>query len=216
MPVTAELLERYLGIRPSSATEATLRLLIWTGLQMTGAPEGSFMVLDRDGGRLLFAMTVGNEDSEQALIGQPVPLGEGIAGLAAASLEVQIGAPKYRDIRQSEKLGGGPEAVIAAPVVGGDELLGVLTAVGFVSGKRFSTDDGRLYGGFAAVAGVVLDQERRLARLEAGNPATPRDPRAQRIAAIADRLGRDRADALDDALDMLTRIERLALGPAAP
>jgi GAF domain-containing protein len=216
MPVSAELLERYLGIRPTSAIEATLRLLIWTGLQMTGAPEGSFLVIDRAANRLLFAMTVGDEDSEQALIGQPVPLGEGIAGLAAASLEVQIGAPKYRDIRQSEKLGGGPEAVIAAPVVGGDELLGVLTAVGFVSGKRFSTEDGRLYGGFAAVAGVVLDQERRLAQLEAGTEATPRDPRAQQIMAIAERLSQRRPEVLDDALDVLARIERLALGAAAP
>lgn len=212
MPVSAELLERHLGIRPTSATEATLRLLIWTGLQMTGAPEGSLLVMDHAGQRLLFAMTIGSEDSEQTLIGQPVPLGEGIAGLAAATLEVQIGAPRYRDIRQSEKLSGGPEAVIAAPVVGGETLFGVLTAVGFEAGKRFSSEDGRLYGGFAAVAGVVIDQERRLAALEAG--ATPRDARVRQAQEIAERLARLRPDALDDALDMLARIERLALGTA--
>lgn len=214
MPVSAELLERYLGVRPTSTTEATLRLLIWTGLQLTGAQEGSLLVLDPQAQHLLFAMTVGNEESEATLIGQPVPLGVGISGLAAASLEVQIGAPKYRDVKQSQKLGSDPEAVIAAPIVGGEDLLGVLTCVSFAHGKRFGTEDGRLYGGFAAIAGVVIDQERRLAKLEAaGGTVVPVDPREQKVAAIAARLARTRPAALDDALAIFERVERLATAP---
>jgi GAF domain-containing protein len=215
MPLSAELLERHLGIRPTSTTEATLRMLIWTSLQLTGAQEGSLLVLDRSGNELRFAMTVGNEESEATLLDQPVPLGAGISGLAAASREVQIGAPKYRDIKQSQKIGTDPEAVIAAPILAGDELLGVLTCVSFEPGKRFGTEQGRLYGGFAVIAGVVIDQERRLARLERGTVAAA-DPREQRIMEIATRLGRERPDALTDAVAVLERIERLALGPATP
>ena len=216
MPLSAELLERHLGIRPTSATEATLRTLIWTGLQLTGAQEGSLLVLDTLHNELRFAMTVGNEESEATLLDQPVPLGAGISGLAAASREVQIGAPKFRDVKQSQKLGHDPEAVIAAPILAGDELLGVLTCVSFEPGKRFGTDQGRLYGGFAVIAGVVIDQERRLARLETGAMAAPADPREQRIVEIAARLGQERPDALTDALAVLERIERPALGPATP
>jgi GAF domain-containing protein len=214
MAVSAELLERYLHIRPTSATEATLRLLIWTGLRLTRAEEGSLLVLDAAAQQLRFALTIGNEESEATLIGQPVPLGAGISGLAAASLEVQIGAPKYRDIKQSDKLGTGPEAVIAAPILAGETLLGVLTCVSFVPGKRFSTEDGRLYGGFAAIAGVVIDQERRLAASDQATPEPARDPRETRITEIAARLARQRPQALDEALAVLSSIERLATSTA--
>lgn len=41
-------------------------------------------------------MTIGNRSSEMTLIGQRVPLGKGITGLAAQMREVQIGAPAFK------------------------------------------------------------------------------------------------------------------------
>jgi GAF domain-containing protein len=113
-------------------------------------------------------MTVGDRASERTLAGQRVPLGAGIVGLAAQTREVEVGAPTF-GTRQSaaRRKAGGPRAVLAAPMLIGDRLVGVITAVSFRSDKRFTGSDATLYGRIAAVAGVVVEQHRRLRALEA-------------------------------------------------
>lgn len=159
------LLAAFLGVLPSSSEETVLRLLIETGAMVVGADEGSLLVLDPECECLRFAMTIGSEESQQALLGQKVPLGEGITGLAAETLEVQIGAPTYLNVEQTKERGGAkgaPEAVMAAPMLVGETLVGVITAVSFAKSKRFSSKDASLYANFAAIAGLVVDQGRRL------------------------------------------------------
>lgn len=156
-----------------------LRLLIELGAQIVGAQEGSLLVLDEKRHELVFAMTIGSKSSEMALIGQRVPLGKGITGLAAQTHEVQIGAPTFRT-RQAKghnTAANQPQAVLAAPMLIADRLIGVLTAVSFAPEKRFASADALLYGRIAAVAGVVVNQSRQLnilAALQRGH----RPPRA--------------------------------------
>jgi GAF domain-containing protein len=212
------LLQRYLSIPSNSESENTLRLLIRMGLLVTGADEGSLLVLDEASNDLLFAMTIGDEASEAALRGQRVPLGQGITGLAAATLEVQIGAPTYKDVQQSERADGassGPTAVMAAPMMIGERLVGVITAVSFAPGKHFTTQDGKLFGGFAAIAGVLVDQGRRLARLsEAAGSADPADQARGQIAASIARIALVRPEALTEIATQLASVERLVAGHA--
>jgi GAF domain-containing protein len=136
--------------------------LIETGVQSVGAEEGSLLVLDEETDELRFAMTVGSEEAEKNLLGQRVPLGKGITGLAASTHEVQIGAPTFKDVKQLEQRSAGPEAVIAAPMLIGDNLVGVITAVSFKKGKRFTSKDALLLARFASIAAIVVDQRRRL------------------------------------------------------
>ena len=213
------LLNRYLNIQPKSEYENTLRLLIRMGLLVTDGDEGSLLVLDPEASDLRFAMTIGNADSEAALLGQRVPLGQGITGLAAATLEVQIGAPTYKDVQQSARLDqgtSGPEAVMAAPLLSGSELVGVITAVSFKNNKRFTTQDGKLFGGFAAIAGVLVDQARHLARLkeeaEAGARAGQDGPEGQLARSVA-AIARVRPEAMEEVAALLGSIERLVVGP---
>lgn len=213
-----KLLYKYLNIRPQSVVENTLRLLIRTGLLVIDADEGSLLVHDRDANDLRFVMTVSDYGSEATLLGQRIPLGQGITGLAAATLDVQIGAPIYKDVQQSERLeGAGPEAVIAAPMlIGAETLVGVITAVSFRKGKRFTSDNGRLFGSFAAIAGVVVDQEQRLARLEGEvtGDATlaARSGLDHEIAASLGRIAQLRPQALEHLATLVTSVERLVLG----
>lgn len=176
-------LETFLAIAPRSNEEQVLRLLIELGAQFVGASEGSLLVHDRRANDLVFAMTVGGD--ERVLVGQRVPMSKGLTGLAAATLEVQIGAPTFSGIRQAagqdgadgastsaseagEKLDArAPESVIAAPMLVGDELVGVITAVTFEPGKRFTSDEGELYARIAAVAGVVVELRQKLAAISA-------------------------------------------------
>ncbi|MEI7591093.1 MAG: GAF domain-containing protein [Deltaproteobacteria bacterium] len=162
------LLETYIGIMPQSTEEKVLRLLIETGVQIVGGAEGSLLALDEKTNELRFLMTVGSKSSEEALIGQCVPLGKGITGLAASTHEVQIGAPTFADIKQSEERADKsslPEAVIAAPMLIGDMLIGVITVVSFEKGKRFAGNDAKLLGRFATIAGLILHQKRKLSVL---------------------------------------------------
>ncbi|MBI5684073.1 MAG: GAF domain-containing protein [Verrucomicrobia bacterium] len=162
-------LDAYLGISSKTPEEAVLRLLIEMGAQFVGAEEGSLLVFDERKKDLVFAMTIGSDESERTLIGQRVPIGRGITGLAAQTREVQIGAPTF-GTRQAKRRDGrseAPKSVLAAPMLIGDRLVGVLTAVSVRAGKLFNSNDALLYARVAAVAGVVVEQSRRLAAVEA-------------------------------------------------
>jgi GAF domain-containing protein len=215
------ILQNYLGLPPVSPEGRVLRLLVELGIQVAGADEGSLLVLDEKSRSLLFAMTVGDRASEKALRGQRVPLGKGITGLAAATHEVQIGVPTYKDIRQTRRRGGAagaPEAVIAAPMLIGDTLIGVITCVSFKKGKRFSAGDARLYAGLASIAGVVVDQRRRLSASGGARPPLKAlgeiGTIEQEIAQSIARLSRKRPGALAHVAQILRSVERISL-PAA-
>jgi GAF domain-containing protein len=161
-------LDTYLGITQESPEEKVLTLLIEVGAQFVGAQEGSLLLVDEAGHDLVFAMTVGRGSSEEALLGRKVPLGKGLVGLAAQTHEVQIGSPTFhlqqdQENRQKE---GEPRAVIAAPLLVNDTLIGVITAVSFKEDKRFTSADALLYARIASVAAIVIDQRRRLSAFQ--------------------------------------------------
>lgn len=177
MERSASVLAEHLGIAPASPERAVLRLLVELAAQVVGAAEGSLLVVDRSQDpprELVFAMTVGSRESERVLVGQRVPIREGVTGLAARTREVQIGAPLYDGVRQAERGDppvGEPRSVIAAPMLIDDVLVGVITAVSFDPALRFRQEHATLYARAAAVAAVVVDQHRRLEALEAAAAA---------------------------------------------
>jgi len=152
----------HFGILPDSAEVALLRLLLTTAVETVEAEEGSLLLREEGTGDLYFAMTTGSPD----LVGQRVPALRGVSQLAAVTREVQIGAPTYRDIEQTQRQGEGPEAVIAAPLIAGDEVLGVLTGVTFEKGRRFDGSDAKLYGSLATIAAVLIEQHQRISGME--------------------------------------------------
>lgn len=159
----------YFGIEPESRDARILRLVVQTVVQGVDADEGSLLVAEPEAGDLYFAMTIGDAESEKTLLGQRVPMGQGLTGLAAATQEVQIGSPTFSDVKQTDRKSTGPEAVLAAPLVTGDRLIGVVTAVSFREGKRFTARDATFAGQLATIAAVLVDQTMRLA----GAPGEP-------------------------------------------
>jgi len=220
-PATDHLLSRFLGILPSTPEEKILRMLIELGCEVVGGQEGSLLVYDKEDDVLRFAMTVGDPESEKKLRGQAVPLGAGLTGLAAATLEVQTGAPTFKDVEQQQRKGdaSAPDAVIAAPMVSGDELVGVVTAVSFEDGKRFSSRDARLYAGFAAIAAIVVDLRRRLSAYESGQAAVPQEESERAklerkiLASVQRLIGGDTAR-LAAVAELLGAVETVAAAPA--
>ncbi len=197
-----------LAVAPASPEEGVLRVLIELGANVVDAQEGSLLVFDPEKKDLAFAMNVGGSD---VLIGQRVALNQGLTGLAAATREVQIGAPTFKGVQQAK---GGPEAVIAAPMLVGDDLVGVITAVSFVSGKRFSAKDGDFYGRLAAVAGVVVEQRRRLNAAHHGVKESDTSNSVEHgIAASLARIAKKRPDALPRLAAIVSEIEALVAPP---
>lgn len=208
-----------LGIDAGSPEVTVLRLLIRLAAQGVGAREGSYFAFDADAGDLVVAMTTADAEIARSLVGRRVPLGDGVTGLAAATREVQIGAPRYH-FETDEGLRPPPEgqSLIAAPVLWKDELLGVLTAVSFDAERRFTREHGDLYASAATVAALVLRQRQRIRDLEQalrrdltkrGLDATSGD--AARVARSVGRLSRQVR--LPELASLLETLESIAEGP---
>jgi GAF domain-containing protein len=187
--IRASLMQRYLGLSPGQEDQA-LSLIVETGVRAVGGDEGSLLLYNPEANDLTFVMTYGNKDSERMLVGTQVPMGS-LAGLAAETGQVQIGAPRYKDAALAEAAGS-VQSVIAAPMVFGDRLIGVITAISNKQEKRFTEADGQLYACLATVAALVVNQAlllRGASEAEAGGaPASlAPDPAAQDV---LDRVGR--------------------------
>lgn len=155
--IQADLMRRFLGARPRTSEDQVLRLTVETGVRAVGGDEGSLVVFDPEADELVFVMTYGDANSEKELIGKRIPIGRSLMGLAAETGEVQIGAPRYKDVEQTEALDD-VKAVIAAPMMVGDRLIGVITAISTRPGKRFTLEDGELYACLATIAALIVDQ----------------------------------------------------------
>ncbi len=216
-------LSTYFAILPQTSEEKILRLLIELGCQVVDANEGALLLLDRGSKELVFSMVVGTRTGKEGLTGKRVPLGKGLTGLAAATREVQVGAPAFRDLGQSRSgVAGGDSgmAVIAAPMLAGEELVGVLTAVSFREGARFGSRESALYGRFALVAGLVVEQRRRLAdaadlegskggQTQFTRSLSQRDVLEQKIVHCVGRLVRTRPSSLEHVARILESVEKM-------
>lgn len=167
---------RLLAVQDVAAARFSLGQIIGVGIRILGADEGSLLVAEPDGKSLRFAMVAGpdgampDEGTGESVVGKSVPIGEGVTGMAALTHDVQTassadgaGAGVFRRVRGD----GAPSAVLAAPMLQGETLVGVLTAVSFDRRKTFTLEQARTYGMLANIAATVVEQQRRLERVAA-------------------------------------------------
>jgi transcriptional regulator with GAF, ATPase, and Fis domain len=216
--VQAELMTRYLGLMPRTGEDQVLRLIVETGVRAVKADEGSLLVYDPEANDLTFVITYGG--SEDILVGQRVPFGQGLAGLAAETGEVQIGAPRYQQVEQSESMKR-IKAVIAAPMMLGDRLIGVITAVSDDDDKRFTMEDAQLYACLGTIAALVVNQALLLRAASEGgetaqpDPAALADPLEREVTARVARLLQRDSGTIRQVAKMLEAIEALSPAGAA-
>ena len=187
-------LERLLGAadQPDRGNDV-LDLLTQTlrdAMDLIHAKDGSVLVLDPATQELAFLLTAGDVP-EDALLGLRIPAGQGVAGWVAASRRAVIvnnsseDARFYPDIDKAFEFQ--TESILAVPVIGGCEVLGVIEVLNKKHGQRFSQNDKTLLMLLARVAGEVchsLDQ--RAQRIEAASgpttDVTPATPANRRVA----------------------------------
>jgi signal transduction histidine kinase/ActR/RegA family two-component response regulator len=148
-------------------------LLIAQGLSGLGAGAGGIALVDRASGQLVVRRAVGYPPGASPIRADDEgPVAEAMAtrrpvlvGSAAEALERY---PNYADARTNA---AGREAVMVAPLVAQDHVLGVLSFA-FPSVRRFSKEDAALLATLASYGGPALERAQRYeaertARLEA-------------------------------------------------
>jgi GAF domain-containing protein len=226
-------LAAYLSMGLSLGDDELLKLIMEIGVGMMRADEGSLLLLDREREELEFMMTIGPAESSNMLKGQRFSMHQGITGLAASTGEPQTGSPTYHGVKMQERGVGQrqePTAVLAAPMLAEEEVVGVITAVSFIEGRTFSPADVELYCKFSNLCGNVIRQRlreeavRQILLGEEGKATVPGDikgllaahslaPADRAVAEIARSLGKlskGRDDILPLCAEMVHTVAKIA------
>lgn len=143
----------------SSHIVELLEQILRNALEAIDARNGSLLVLDEDSGELVFVLALG-EVPPSSLTGVRLPPGTGIAGWVATHREPTIVEDARKDPRfypgVDDAFQFNTKSLVAAPIVGGGRLIGVIEALNKESGRSFSADDLALLMLLCRFAGELL------------------------------------------------------------
>jgi GAF domain-containing protein len=141
-----------------SATDELLQSVVDVARAIFGAAASSIMLRDAAAGELVFRSVSGA--GAQALVGRRFPVTSGIAGWVAASGEPMIVGDLARNSifnrEFAESTQYTPDVLMAAPLVSGDDVLGVLEVLDPVPQSRSSLSELDLLALFARQAAIAL------------------------------------------------------------
>jgi GAF domain-containing protein len=146
---------------PRSQTDA-LRLLedvLDNAIRAIGAKDGSLLIPDGESGELVFVIVRG-ESAKPSLVGRRLPAGRGIAGWVARNRRATIVNNVPADDRfypeLDVELDYRTTSLLAAPLVGGNQMLGVVEVINKRDGKLFSTGNQTLMTLVCRFAGELM------------------------------------------------------------
>jgi GAF domain-containing protein len=176
------------------AHRALLQSVVDTARAIFAAQASSIFLLDEDADELVFEAVAGEGSAE--LVGVRFPAGTGIAGWVATTRQPLVvddvgGDPRFAR-EAAEATGYVPRALMAAPLLVEDRILGVLNVLDRDSARPFTLDEMELLAHFAAQAAIGLDLLQRSRRARAALEGA--DEEASLVARIAASL-----DALEGA-----------------
>jgi GAF domain-containing protein len=147
--------------RPQRESE-TLTLLgqvLDSAIRAIGAKDGSLLVPDEETGELVFVLVQG-ESTKTSLIGRRLPARRGIAGWVAehrrGTTVNNVPADERFYPELDVELDYRTSSLLAAPLLGGNRLLGVVEVVNKQDGKLFSTGNLTLLTLMCRFAGELL------------------------------------------------------------
>jgi GAF domain len=152
-----------------------------------GAESVSIARVDEENGRLVYVAAIGRGAAE--VVGMLLPLGQGLAGYAAAAAEAIAVDDVTRDPRfardVAERIGYVPRSILVAPIRRGDEVLGVLSILDRTEPAGAAALDRA--GRFARAAAGTLELLAAFETAADGSAGAPtgRDPDAALAAAVA-------------------------------
>ena len=144
---------------PEAELMELLSDVLANALATISASDGSLLVLDEDTNELVFVITHGDAAKEH-LAWQRLPPGEGIAGWVAKNRRATIVNDAQADDRfypaLDRELGFKTHSVLAAPIIGGGRVLGVIEMLNKQNDKLFSVGDQTLLTLMCRFSGELL------------------------------------------------------------
>ncbi len=128
-------------------------------LETISAKDGSLLILDEDTRELVFVVAHGDLPADE-LVWRRLPPGTGIGGWVAENQKSVIVNDVQSDERFypaiDEEFGFKTRSMLAAPVIGGGQVLGVIEVLNKHDGKLFNHDDQTLLTLMCRFSGELL------------------------------------------------------------
>ncbi len=144
-----------------------LEQIVQAAMHVLGARAGSLYLVDETEEALVWEVALGERAA--ALVGQRIPLGQGVAGWVAATGQAIAVSDVQQDPRWAQDIGRAvgytPKTMLAMPLLLGDRVIGVLQLLDKDGGRPFSATDMATLGLFANQAAVAIDQSRSMRSL---------------------------------------------------
>jgi len=147
--------------RPKRESEALTLLgqVLDSAIRAIGAKDGSLLVPDDQTGELVFVLVQG-QSTKDNLVGRRLPAGRGIAGWVAehrrGTTVNNVPADERFYPELDVELDYRTSSLLAAPLLGGNRLLGVVEVINKQDGKLFSTGNLTLLTLMCRFAGELL------------------------------------------------------------
>lgn len=153
---------------PSEHSEL-LEQIVQTAMHVLGARAGSLYLIDEGSEQLVWEVALGERAAP--LLGQRIPLGQGVAGWVAATGQAIAVADVQQDPRWAQEIGQAvgyaPKTMLAVPLLLRDRVTGVLQLLDRDGGQPFTAGDMATLGLFANQAAVAIEQSRTVRSLSA-------------------------------------------------
>lgn len=142
--------------------ESLLDLIMDKAIELFDAQAGSLLLSDTDTGELVFKIVRG--PAEKELVGTRLPLGAGIAGMAAQTARSDITNDVSSDDRWFSEVDEDTHfhtrSILTVPLLRHTRVLGVVQVINKGSGALFDESDENLLNSFASQAVVALENAR--------------------------------------------------------
>ena len=137
---------------------ALLRSIVDVARAIFAAKAASIMLLDEETGELVFEAVSG--EGSEALVGSSFPANKGMAGWVATAAQPLIlddigGDPRFSE-EVAESTGYVPRALMAVPLIGDEDVLGVLSVLDRSDEGTFELAQMELLELFARQAAIAL------------------------------------------------------------
>jgi len=158
-------------INSSSHLDSLLREVMESVKSVFKTESCSILLVDKAKNDLYFHLIAGEKEEEISKI--RVPMGKGIAGTVAISREPMIINDAQNDDRVykvvDKSSGFITRNILAAPLVAGDETVGVIEAINTIDRNNFNETDIDLFLSFSDAAALAIQKTRLLEDLEKSN-----------------------------------------------
>ncbi len=172
-PLSPKIYEKLLAAQSSlnslEGIDATLKTILDEAAKLGHAESGSVFLYNPQENHLVFHLLTGA--NSQKLKGRTIQMGEGFVGYVAQARKIEQVSDAYRDPRFNNRfdtiLNHRTHNLLAAPILYGDTLLGVLELVNHRNGPAFPTEIFKAIERFCERAADVLGTLLKLQEAEA-------------------------------------------------